>query len=238
MKKLAGKGYYRTVESNLLWLSRSSFMQQLLAEVIATFLALLPIANPIGAVPLFYSLTALDSKPYRQKQARQTSVNVICVLIIFFLAGRLILEFFDLSLGVLRIAGGLLIAQTAWEMVTVRPRLTPPEREEVAEKEDISFTPMAVPMLSGPGAIGVVMGLSAKSSHLLDHLGALIGILLLGGMIYFCLSVGDRVMARLGKSGVGAFNRVLGFFILAIAVQFIAEGTIALLKDSVPELFN
>ncbi|HEY9748467.1 MAG TPA: MarC family protein, partial [Allocoleopsis sp.] len=159
-------------------------------------------------------------------------LNVICVLIIFFLAGRLILEFFDLSLGVLRIAGGLLIAQTAWEMVTVRPRLTPPEREEVAEKEDISFTPMAVPMLSGPGAIGVVMGLSAKSSQLLDYLGTLAGILLLGAMVYFCLSVGDRVMARLGKSGVGAFNRVLGFFILAIAVQFIAEGTIALLKDS------
>ncbi len=77
---------------------------------------------------------ALDSKVYRQEQARKTSLNVICVLIIFFLAGRLILEFFDLSLGVLRIAGGLLIAQTAWEMVTVRPRLTPPEREEVAEK--------------------------------------------------------------------------------------------------------
>ncbi|MEP0869343.1 NAAT family transporter [Trichocoleus desertorum AS-A10] len=213
-------------------------MQQLLAEVTATFLALLPIANPIGAVPLFYSLTALDSKAYRQAQARKTSLNVICVLVIFFLAGRLILEFFDLSLGVLRIAGGLLIAHTAWEMVTVRPRLTPPEREEVAEKEDISFTPMAVPMLSGPGAIGVVMGLSARSSQWLDHVGALIAILLLGAMIYFCLSVGDRVMARLGKSGVGAFNRVLGFFILAIAVQFIAEGTIALLKDSLPELFN
>ncbi|HEY9750684.1 MAG TPA: MarC family protein, partial [Allocoleopsis sp.] len=72
-------------------------MEQLLAQVVGTFLALLPIANPVGAVPLFYSLTASDSKSYRQRQARQTSLNVICVLIIFFLAGRLILEFFDLS---------------------------------------------------------------------------------------------------------------------------------------------
>lgn len=213
-------------------------MQQLLAQVVGTFLALLPIANPVGAVPLFYSLTALDSKSHRQKQARQTSVNVIGVLVIFFLSGRLILEFFDLSLGVLRIAGGLLIAHTAWEMVTVRPRLTPPEREELTDKEDIAFTPMAVPMLSGPGAIGVVMGLSAKSSDPLDYLGTLVGILLLGAMVYFCLSVGDRVMARLGKNGVKAFNRILGFFILAIAVQFIAEGTIALITDSIPGLLN
>ena len=213
-------------------------MEHLIAHAIGTFLALLPIANPVGAVPLFYSLTAVDSALHRQEKARQTSINVICILVLFFLSGRLILEFFNLSLGVLRIAGGLLVAHTAWEMVTVRPRLTPPEREEVHEKEDISFTPMAVPMLSGPGAIGVVMGLSARSSHPLDYLGALVGIGFLGITVYACLAIGDRVMARFGKSGVGALNRVLGFFILAIAVQFIAEGTLALIQSTAPGLLD
>jgi len=213
-------------------------MEHLLAQTIATFFALLPIANPIGAVPIFYSLTAVDSPPHRHEQVRQISINVVLVLVLFFLAGRLILEFFDVSLGVLRIAGGLLIAHTAWEMVTVRPRLTPPEKEEAYEKEDIAFTPMAVPMLSGPGAIGVVMGLSARSSQLTDYLGSLVGIVLLGVVIFICLELGERVMMRMGRTGIGAFNRVMGFLILAIAVQFIAEGTFAFIQSTAPGLLN
>lgn len=213
-------------------------MEHLLTQAIATFFALLPIANPIGAVPIFYSLTAVDSPLHRHKQAQQISINVVWVLALFFLSGKLILEFFDLTLGVLRIAGGLLVAHTAWEMVTVRPRLTSPEREEAYEKEDIAFTPMAVPMLSGPGAIGVVMGLSGRASQLTDYLGSLAGILLLGMSVFICLALGDRVMMRMGKTGIGAFNRVLGFLILAIAVQFIAEGTFAFIQSTAPGLLN
>lgn len=213
-------------------------MEHLLTQAIATFFALLPIANPIGAVPIFYSLTAVDSSSHRHEQVRQISINVVLVLVLFFLAGRLILEFFDVSLGVLRIAGGLLIAHTAWEMVTVRPRLTPPEKEEAYEKEDIAFTPMAVPMLSGPGAIGVVMGLSARASEVTDYLGSLVGILVLGVIIFVCLELGELVMLRMGKTGIGAFNRVMGFLILAIAVQFIGEGTFAFIQSTAPGLLN
>lgn len=205
---------------------------------IGTFLALFPIANPVGAVPVFYSLTVGDSPQFRKQQARMTAFNVTWVLVLFLLGGRFILMFFGISLGVLRIAGGLIVGHTGWEMVTVKERLTSPERAEATDKEDISFAPMAVPLISGPGAIGAVIAAAEKATAPTDYIGCLIGIVALGGLTYLCLLLGEPLAKALGKTGIGAFNRVLGFLILAIAVQLIAEGCFALLRDFAPSMFR
>ena len=194
--------------------------------------ALFPIANPIGAVPFFYSLTVDDSPRYRLSQARKTALNVTYVLIVSFLVGKLILNFLGISLGVLRIAGGLIVAHTAWEMVTAHPRLTTQEHHEAIDKEDISFTPMAIPMISGPGAIGVVIGLAAQTHEWIEQLGCAIGIALLGLILYLFLVLGEPLIEKFGVTGMGAFNRILGFLILAIAVQLVADGVLELLKVS------
>ncbi|MBE9192082.1 NAAT family transporter [Gloeocapsopsis crepidinum LEGE 06123] len=212
--------------------------QQLTSAAIGTFLTLFPVTNPVGAIPIFYGLTAVNTKLYRLHQARQTAINVVLILGVFLLAGREILSFFGISLGVLRIAGGLLIAHTAWEMVTARQRLTRPESDEAVDKEDISFTPMAIPMISGPGAIGVVIGFAASNTRWVDDAGCLLGIVLLGVTIYLCLALGEPLVGVLGKNGLGALNRVLGFFILAIAVQFVADGTFSLLREAAPSLLR
>jgi multiple antibiotic resistance protein len=206
----------------------------LIPNTLATFIALFPIANPIGAVPIFYTLTATQTSSERHQQALQTATNVVLVLAVFLVAGRWILEFFGISLNVLRLAGGLLVAHTAWEMVTVCQRLTPSEKDEAMEKEDISFTPMAVPLISGPGAIGVVTSLSINFNHWVEYLQSLIGIVLIGISLYLCLVLGEPLIKRLGNNGVGALNRVFGFFILAIGVRFIADGSISLLKEAFP----
>jgi multiple antibiotic resistance protein len=204
----------------------------LLAFTVTTLGALFPIANPIGAVPFFYSLTANDSARFRLKQARQTALNVVAVLIVSFLVGQLILSFLGISLGVLRIAGGLIVAHTAWEMVTAQPRLTTQEHHEAIDKEDISFTPMAIPMISGPGAIGVVIGLATQAHGWIEQMGCVVGIVLLGLILYLFLVLGEPLIERLGVTGMGALNRVLGFLILAIAVQLMANGVLELLKIS------
>ncbi len=210
-------------------------MQQLLFHAIATFLALLPIANPFGAVPVFHTLTEADSRSRRRYQAWHTTINVVWVLALFFVAGQFILEFLHISLGVLRIAGGLLVAHAAWDMAT-SPHKFSAQKQPASHHEDISFTPMAVPLVSGPGAIGVVMGLSARTDYWLDDIGCLLGIVLLGVSLYVCLVIGDPLLDRLGKHGVMAFNRLLSFFILAIAVQFIADGTLSLLQEMAKQL--
>jgi multiple antibiotic resistance protein len=212
--------------------------QSLISYAIGTLATLFPIANPLGAVPIFYSLMAAESPDYRIRQAQRISLNVIFILATFLLAGKLILGFFGISLGVLRIAGGLIVAHTAWEMVTARQRLTIQEHQEALDKQDISFTPMAIPIVSGPGAIGVVIGLSTKASSWLDLVSCLIGVILLGAVLYFCLILGEPFIEKLGGTGIGALNRIMGFLILAIAVQLIADGLIDVLKESAPNLLK
>lgn len=210
----------------------------ILTYAIGTFAALFPIADPIGAVPIFYSLTATDTRSERRKKAQRTAINVVSILALFLLGGRTILEFFGISLNVLRIAGGLLVANTAWEMVTSRQRLTDSEQQAGTEKEDISFTPMAIPLIAGPGSIGVTIGLATKLTHWSDYLGCLMGIGLFGGLLYVCLVLSESLLSILGRNGLGALNRVLGFFILAIAVQLIADGVISLFQTAAPHLFK
>jgi multiple antibiotic resistance protein len=190
----------------------------------ATFLALFPIVNPIGGVPLFFSLTGDYSAGERRNTALKVALDVIAILVIFMLFGRFVLNFFGISLPVLKIAGGLIVANTAWGMVTGSSRITVEESSEAQTKPDISLTPMAMPMLSGPGSIGVIMGLAAHADHFLSYLGMVIGIVALGLTVYLLLALGGPIVKRLGPGAMGAINRIFGFLILAIAVQLVWNG--------------
>src|SRR5262249_9646737 len=118
----------------------------------------------------------------------------------------------------------LIVANTAWGMVTGDSRMTPAESNEAANKEDIALTPMAMPMLSGPGSIGVVMGIAAHADRMAAYLGLIAGILALGLTVYFFLWLGGSLVRRVGPGSTGAINRIFGFLILAIAVQLVWDG--------------
>ena len=199
-------------------------LEGLPTATLATFLALFPIVNPLGGVPLFFSLTTNFPREERNRTALRTAVYVIAILVTFMLVGRFVLHFFGISLPVLKIAGGLIVANTAWGMVTASSRMTMEERSEALTKEDISLTPMAMPMLSGPGSIGVVMGLAAHADGVLAYLGMVIGIVLIGVSVYLFLCLGGPLVKRLGPSAMGAVTRIFGFLILAIAVQLVWDG--------------
>jgi multiple antibiotic resistance protein len=190
----------------------------------ATFLALFPIVNPFGGVPLFFSLTSGFPSGERNRTAMRTAMYVILILVFFMFLGRFVLNFFGISLPVLKIAGGLIVANTAWGMVTASSRMTSAESDEASTKEDISLTPMAMPILSGPGSIGVVMGLAAHADSTLSYLGMVIGIVGVGIAVYLFLRLGGPLVARLGPGATGAINRIFGFLILAIAVQLVWDG--------------
>ncbi len=199
-------------------------LQGLPSAATTTFLALFPIVNPFGGIPLFFSLTTDFAPEERRRTALKTSLYVIAILVVFMLFGRFVLNFFGISLPVLKIAGGLIVANTAWGMVTGSSRMTHDEKSEALTKEDISLTPMAMPMLSGPGSIGVVMGLAAHADHMLAYVGMILGILAIGLTVYLFLSLGGPFVKRLGPGAVGAISRIFGFLILAIAVQLVWDG--------------
>jgi multiple antibiotic resistance protein len=202
------------------------------AEAIGVFLALFPIVNPIGAVPIFYGLTSDATEPDRTRMALRIALYMAGILAAFMLTGTAILHFFGISLSVLEIAGGLIVAHTGWGMVAVSPRLSPPERSEAADKDDISFTPMALPLLAGPGAIGVLIGLSADFHGPEDFTGAFLGIIALCALTYALLRAGEPLTRALGPTGLGALSRILGFLILAIALNLIANGVFDLIKEN------
>jgi multiple antibiotic resistance protein len=199
-------------------------VQDLPSAATATFLALFPIVNPLGGIPVFFTLTADFTPEERRSAALKTALYVIAILVVFMLFGRFVLNFFGISLPVLKIAGGLIVANTAWGMVTGSNRMTTTEHNEALTKEDISLTPMAMPMLSGPGSIGVVMALAAEANHFLSYAGMIIGIVTLGMTVYLCLRLGGPLVKRLGPGALGAINRIFGFLILAIAVQLMWDG--------------
>ncbi|MCU0372183.1 MAG: MarC family protein [Ignavibacteria bacterium] len=201
-------------------------MEEIITSVTVCVVTLFPLLNPPGAIPLFCSLTINGTNQYRKTQARKTAINVFLILIVFLFIGKILLALFGISIAVLKIAGGLIVAHTAWEMVTGQQKLTQAESDEATTKQDITFTPMAMPLLSGPGAIGAVIGLNSRASieNLDDLIGYIIGIIILCLIIYLILIVSIKLFKFLGTTGIGVLNRMMGFFILAIAVEMIRTG--------------
>lgn len=206
-------------------------IQDILTFTGVAFSVLFPLINPIGGVPAFSGLTAHDTPDFRKSQARKIAINVFIILVTFLLIGKLLLELFGLSLGVLQIAGGLIVANTGWQMVNSK---ADDEKQNTSKVQDldISFMPMAMPILSGPGAIGAVIGMSTSAEHAEDYIGFAIGILLIGLVTYLFLILSIPLMKKLGSTGINVLTRMMGFFILAIAVNLVYQGILALTKVS------
>jgi len=200
------------------------FLRTLPASAAATFLALFPIVDPFGGIPVFFTLTSSWTARDRRYTAYKTGMWVFLILVTFLFFGRFVLYFFGISLPVLKIAGGLIVANAAWGMVTSMARISPAERVEAADKDDISLAPLAMPLMSGPGAIGVVMALAAHVDNAAAYFGMVIGIaaVALSVSLFFCM--GGPLVKRLGPSALGAINKIFGFLILAIAVQLVWNG--------------
>ncbi|HXM06941.1 MAG TPA: MarC family protein [Candidatus Acidoferrum sp.] len=199
-------------------------MNALFGAAVTAFVALFPIVNPVGGVAVFFALTSADTPAERNATAARIAVFVVLILVAFELGGTYVLEFFGISLAALRIAGGIIVAHTAWTMVTASSRLTPTESADAATKDDIAFSPMAMPLLAGPGSIGVVMALAARPDPRVWLTGIAISIVAMGAVIYALLRLSGPIVKRLSAGTLSAFDRILGFLILAIAIELIITG--------------
>ncbi len=200
------------------------FLRTLPHSAAATFLALFPIVDPFGGIPIFFTMTSSWTPQERRRTAVKTGLWVFAILVTFHFFGRFVLHFFGISLPVLKIARGLIVANTAWGMVTSHARITPEESHEAEDKADISLTPLAMPLMSGPGAIGVVMALAANVDSAASYMGMVIGIAAIALTVLLFFWLGGPLVRRLGPNAVGAINKIFGFLILAIAVQLVWDG--------------
>jgi len=204
---------------------------------IAVLASLFSVVNPIGAVPVFLSMTSNYTVAARNKTVLHTSVYFIAILLVFFFAGTYILSFFGISVNAMRIAGGLVILNSGYELLSKKPEesrgVSPEVTEEALHKNDISFSPLAMPLLSGPGSISLLIGLSAQNEAWMQRLTVAIVIVVTGLIVYLILRSAPYLNRVLGLAGMRALSRIMGFIVMAIAVQYIISGIVALVESLV-----
>jgi multiple antibiotic resistance protein len=209
--------------------------------IFATIAGLLPIINPFSTAPLFLSLTRSHTPEQKIQQATKGVIYMFAILTISLIGGTFIMKFFGLSLPGMRIAGGLLVAGVGFGMLKPQddPEQTPEEKKEAKSKDDISFTPLAMPSLSGPGAISVVIGMSSLVEDWYQYLYITGGILIVAGMVWFTLRSAAGLVRFLGVNGLHALTKIMGFIILCVGVQFIVNGILGIVTgDVVYEFLN
>jgi len=204
----------------------------LVEYVVIVVIGLLPIANPFSTAPLFIGLTAGLTESARHKIAARACLNMIGILLVFLVAGSLVLSFFGITINGLRVAGGMIIGFIGFRMLFPPPT----SKAEVVEQRDgdgpdIAFTPLAVPMLSGPGSIAVIIGMSAEvaareigSGRIFGYISVGLGVILTALVCWLVLRASGTVLRFLGASGIDALTRIMGFFLICIGVEFVAGG--------------
>lgn len=205
----------------------SSYFVGATTFLIAAFTSIISVANPLAAMPVFVSLTEQNSDEERARIAKKSSFYMFMVLAIFLFAGTYIMSFFGISLPGIRIAGGLIIMRSAVSMLNPEQparKLSDEDQEAAKEKADISFTPMAMPMLSGPGSIAVVIGLASQAEGIFDLVLVTVAIVMVALISYLILRVAPISARYIGPSGMSAVTRMMGFIAMAIAVQFMLNG--------------
>ncbi|MEP1471595.1 MAG: MarC family NAAT transporter [Halieaceae bacterium] len=194
---------------------------------ILTFFALLPISNPFSTVPLYLSLTRGQDKGWAQQQATRACFFMAGLLLVFLWSGAIIIEFFGISIPAIRVAGGVIIMRVGFSMLSPADDsgdITEEAKAESRKKADIAFTPLAMPSLSGPGSISVVISMAAGSDNLMGYTGVSIGILAVVAVAWLAMRGAPVISRVLGVTGLDALTRIMGFLLICIAFQFVFDG--------------
>lgn len=199
------------------------------------YAALFPIVNPIGSAPLFLGMTESYSGTERIALARRVSINSFLLLCGSLFVGSHVLEFFGITLPVLRIGGGLVVTTFGWKLLNSD---TSPDHNAASNVPMISadaFYPLTMPLTVGPGSISVAVALGSQRPKLLGienllimGLSATLGLLAISLTIYLCYRFAQRLVAFLGAGGTNVVVRLSAFILVCIGIQIIWSGWTAL----------
>lgn len=193
---------------------------------IYSFGALFSIMNPLGTVPVFVGLTKEMPQKERALLSFWTSFNVFLILLISFFAGKYMLSFFGITLDALKIAGGLIIASSGFALLTGKfsehkGMKRSKVQKDIQTRSELSLTPLALPMLAGPGTISLLIAFNKKYTDRTEVLFVLIAIVITVLSIYLILKSAHFIVRFLGASGINALSRIIGFVVIAIGVEMI-----------------
>ena len=199
------------------------------------FAALFSVINPLGAIPIFVGLTQEDSKAERSRISFWTAINVFIILIISFFVGQYVLAFFGISIDALRIAGGFIIVNSGFALLNRKfnkGRGVNKEVENDAQKRnDIALTPLAIPMLAGPGSISLLIAMYQDYQLIEQQVIACCAMAAVAVVIFLVMRSAHYLSGLLGASGIVAISRIIGFIVIAIGVQYISSSIVNIVRS-------
>lgn len=185
---------------------------------------LFAITNPLAVVPAFLAMTESDSGPARLRMALNASVTCAAVLIAFAVLGNAIFKAMGITLPSFQIAGGIVLLLVSLDSLRARRSAVQETQEETRQgvaKNDVSITPLAIPMIAGPGAITTVIVLEAKARSLLQQASLYTAIVLVSLSCYVILRLAVTQARRISPIALSVSTRLMGLFLAATGVEFI-----------------
>lgn len=203
-------------------------------ELIKFVAAIFVITNPLGAVPVFLSLTKEYTSEERRRAAWLASLTVAIILSVNILIGERILNFFGISIPAFQVGGGIIILLLAISMLQARQspmKHTLEEGQEATEKDSIGVVPLGIPLLAGPGAISTVIVFAHRNEGWFDRLSMIGVCIVLALCVWIALRLAEKIGTLLGRTGINIGTRLMGLVLAAVAVQFIFDGVHSLWEN-------
>lgn len=201
------------------------------------FTSFFTIINPLGTMPIFMSMTASLSKQRRKQTAKKATLVAFFTILAFAFSGQILFNFFGISVNSFRIVGGVIFFTMGWDMLQARlGSFKHTENEDTIDAyvEDISITPLAIPMICGPGAITNAIILMEDASEMQQKIVLILVIAAILFLTYLILVGASKITEKLGSTGNKVMMRLMGLIVMVIAVEFFFSG----LKPIILEIIN
>jgi len=204
-------------------------LREVLTHSLVALSAIFVVVDPLAAIPFFLAMTSDQSPEQRRDTARRAAIGAWLILTAFGLLGALLFRLLGISIPAFKLAGGVLLLLIAIDMIRTAPsaaRITPPEVEAGAVKDDVAIVPLAMPLLAGPGSIATVIVLMGRvqPKQWWNGVPVLVAIALVAIVTYLTLAAANRVERVLSRTGMNILERVAGMLLAAIALQFMIDG--------------
>jgi multiple antibiotic resistance protein len=205
-----------------------------LSFALVAFSSLIVIINPLMVTSVFITLTSSATPEAKRAISRKTTLTAFIVLLAFAISGSLIFKFFSITIGAFQIAGGIILFSVAMGMLhaqTSRTKQTPEEMDEAMSREDIAVVPLAIPIVSGPGAITTVVVLSGETRAIPNMAILFLAIVVSMVIVFVMLRNASSIQKFIGPSGLNITTRLMGLVLAAVAVQFVVHGIASVLPE-------
>ena len=204
----------------------------MLTLFITSCISLFSLINPLSAIPVFISLTSGYLPSHLRVTIRKTAVYIFIICVVSFFIGNYILEFFGISIHALKLAGGIIISRSGFLLLNSQHKndIQGEVKKESLVKEDISFSPLAMPLLAGPGSISLLINLSLSTDSFSEKSIIVLSILTVSLLIFFMFYVAPKILKYLGQTGIRSFSKIMGFIVLSLGIQMIVDSLNILLK--------